>query len=120
MKQLAQILKALGDETRLEIVRMLMGRELCVCDILGAFSVSQSTISHHLKILKQAGLLIDSRDGKWIYYSINADIFEAVQEFLQSVIDKSVVKERCHICTDSAQGGKMKKSSGHSSSVWRE
>jgi ArsR family transcriptional regulator len=100
MEQLTQIFKALGDETRLEIVRMLLGRELCVCDILAAFAVSQSTISHHLKILKQAGLLIDRRDGKWIYYSIHVEVIKVAKGFLQTVIAKSATKARCQPCAD--------------------
>jgi len=100
MKQLAQIFKALSDETRLEIVVTLAGREMCVCDILDAFKLSQPAISHHLKVLKQAGVLVDSRDGKWIYYSVNPGVLELVEGLLQEVIKKSETKERLHNCVD--------------------
>jgi len=103
MKQLAQVFKALGDEGRLEIVAMLMGREMCVCDILNAFNRSQPTVSHHLKILKQAGILVDNREGKWIYYSINPEVIDSVKAFLQEVSEKSVTKERYHTCSDTVQ-----------------
>jgi len=103
MKQMAQIFKALGDETRLEILVALVGKEMCVCDILDAFRLSQPAISHHLKVLKQAGVLVDSRDGKWIYYSVNPEILELVQGLLQDVIKKSEKKERLHHCVDDTQ-----------------
>jgi len=98
MKQIATIFKALGDETRLEIVRMLLGKELCVCDILDAFNKTQPAISHHLKILKHAGIVNDVREGKWIFYSINHNAIKDVQAFIQKVMDTENVKERCHPC----------------------
>lgn len=82
---LAQVFKALGDSTRLDIIRLLIGKELCVCDILDAFSLSQPAISHHLKILKQAGLLSDSRQGKWIYYRLNPLVFLEVVQYLHEI-----------------------------------
>jgi len=98
MKQMAQIFKALSDETRLEILVTLVGREMCVCDIFDIFKLSQPAISHHLKVLKQAGVLVDSRDGKWIYYSVNPEMLELVQGLLQEVIQKATTKERLHHC----------------------
>lgn len=82
---LALIFKALGDSTRLDIIRLLNGKELCVCDILDAFSLSQPAISHHLKILKQAGLLLDSRQGKWIFYRLNPVVFQEVVQYLHGI-----------------------------------
>ena len=103
MKQMAQIFKALSDETRLQILVTLVGREMCVCDILDVFKLSQPAISHHLKVLKQAGVLVDSRDGKWIYYSVNPGVLQQVQGLLQNVIEKSGTKERLHHCVDDSQ-----------------
>jgi ArsR family transcriptional regulator len=68
--------KALSDETRQSILRMLEQREMCVCEIVGAFDVSQPTISHHLDILKRAGLIESKRKGQNIYYSLNKDWFK--------------------------------------------
>jgi ArsR family transcriptional regulator len=68
--------KALSDETRQSILRMLEQREMCVCEIVGAFDVSQPTISHHLDILKRAGLIGSKRKGQNIYYSLNKDWFK--------------------------------------------
>ena len=80
--ELAEVFKALGDETRFLIVRMLVGRELCVCEIIDAFAISQPAISHHLKILRQAGVVRDKREGKWIYYSLNPATLELISGVL--------------------------------------
>lgn len=98
MKEQAEIFKALGDAVRLEIIRLLLGKELCVCDIMSAFKVSQPTISHHLKILKYAGLVKDNREGKWIYYSLAPEAFAKVSALLGEFAEKSAVKERCRTC----------------------
>lgn len=66
--------KALGDETRQRILEMLLEKgEMCVSDLVDAFHVSQPTISHHLTLLKNAGLVINRRDGKQIFYSIDQE-----------------------------------------------
>ena len=96
--ELADIFKALGDETRLTIVQLLVGRELCVCDILDSFVMSQPAISHHLKILRQAGVVRDKREGKWIYYSLNPatlDLLSGVLGSLQRDADKKTRTGRC-------------------------
>ncbi len=63
--------KALGDETRQKILEMLLEREMCVSDIVEAFRMSQPTISHHLNVLKQFGLVTNRKEGKQVYYAIN-------------------------------------------------
>jgi ArsR family transcriptional regulator len=98
MKEQAEIFKALGDPVRLAIIRLLLGKELCVCDILSAFNVSQPTISHHLKALKYAGLVNDRREGKWIYYSLNPETFAKVSALLQEFAEKAASKERGRTC----------------------
>ena len=71
---LAERLKALADPTRIGIVnRLACADELCVCDLTGAFELSQPTISHHLRILREAGLVSASRRGTWAYYRLNRD-----------------------------------------------
>lgn len=89
MKKIAEFYKALGDETRLKILYMLSEQEMCVCEILDRLKMSQPAVSHHLKILKQVRLVKDSREGKWIYYSLNDGVFEDIfrgerAEILQS------------------------------------
>lgn len=73
MKATVQIFKALGDETRLRIMALLLdGQELCVCDIMAALDLPQSTVSRHLSYLRNAGLVDDRRQGIWMYYRITS------------------------------------------------
>ena len=65
--------RALADDTRQKILELLMDGERCVSDIVEQFDTSQPTISHHLNILKQSGLVTSRRDGKQIHYSMNHD-----------------------------------------------
>lgn len=76
MKKIAEFYKALGDETRLKIIQMLAEKELCVCEIIDRLQMSQPAVSHHLKILRQVGLVKDSREGRWIYYTLAGDVFK--------------------------------------------
>jgi ArsR family transcriptional regulator, arsenate/arsenite/antimonite-responsive transcriptional repressor len=63
-------LRVLADEARLRILGLLANRELCVCELVGALKLSQPLVSHHLRILRDAGLLATHRKGKWIYYTL--------------------------------------------------
>jgi ArsR family transcriptional regulator len=65
--------KALADETRQQILEMLLEGEKCVSDIVDAFTMSQPTISHHLNVLKQFGLVTSRKEGKRVFYAINRD-----------------------------------------------
>jgi ArsR family transcriptional regulator len=77
MKDLLTMLKALSDETRLRILKLLEHGELCVCDIVAAFDASQPKISFHLAVLKAAGLVKDRKEGKWMHYRIDeTDLFK--------------------------------------------
>lgn len=65
------VLKAVADPTRVRILKMLEGGELCVCQVIAVIGLGQSTISKHLFLLKSAGLVKDRRDRKWIHYSLD-------------------------------------------------
>lgn len=82
-KPYAKLFKALGDETRLEMLGLLaaVGAELCVCDIETHFDLSQPTISHHLKILREAGLVTSERRGTWVYYALDRSTLRLIPEF---------------------------------------
>lgn len=68
--QQSKFFKALADETRLRILRLLELREMCVCEVMVALGLTQPTASHHLGILEKAGLVRDRKEGKWVFYSI--------------------------------------------------
>jgi ArsR family transcriptional regulator len=88
MKELLSVFKALSDETRLRIVKLLEKGELCVCDIVAALDMVQPKVSFHLSALKEAGLIKDRKQGKWIHYSLNeADLFRRM--LMVSVCEKS-------------------------------
>ncbi len=76
MDMVLTVFKALSDETRLRILKLLEHGELCVCDIVTALDMIQPNVSFHLGVLKEAGLIKDRRQGKWIHYRIDdADVF---------------------------------------------
>ena len=71
---------ALSDETRLAILRMLRGGERCVCELQDELGAAQSRLSFHLRVLKDAGLVSDRRDGRWSYYRIVGDALREVHD----------------------------------------
>jgi ArsR family transcriptional regulator len=76
MQDLLDVFKALSEETRLRIVKLLDHGELCVCDIVAALDMIQPKVSFHLAVLKDAGLVKDRKQGKWTHYSIvDTDMF---------------------------------------------
>lgn len=75
MKELCVYFSALSDATRLKIIQLLTEHEMCVCEIEDRLGMSQPAISHHLRILKRAGLIAGRKSGKWTYYSINGEKF---------------------------------------------
>ncbi|WOD11927.1 metalloregulator ArsR/SmtB family transcription factor [Pseudomonas sp. NyZ704] len=82
-----KVFKCLADETRLRSM-LLIAREgeLCVCELTCALDVSQPKISRHLAELRQCGLLLDRRQGQWVYYSLPADLPDWVTQVLQSTL----------------------------------
>ena len=83
----AKVLKAISDPKRLKIVDMLSCGELCACKILEAFHITQPTLSHDMRVLIEAGVVIDRRDGKNIYYSLNADRLSAFHRTLEQIFE---------------------------------
>jgi len=81
----AHLFHALSDETRVEIVRLLSHGERCVCELQSVLAAAQSRLSFHLKTLKDAGLVSDRRDGRWIYYALNRDALDEIAEFASGV-----------------------------------
>ena len=85
-------LKALAEPTRAQIVEVLRGKELCACHILDHFSISQPTLSHHMKILTDCGLIKIRKEGIWNHYELQLDQFHALSESLKFEV------EACNIC----------------------
>ncbi|HWQ80390.1 MAG TPA: metalloregulator ArsR/SmtB family transcription factor [Anaerovoracaceae bacterium] len=88
------VFKAISDETRLKIIDMLSCGEMCACNILEEFSISQSTLSYHMKILSDSGLVDARRDGAWMRYTLNKERTGEVLDFFGRIISE---KEDC-IC----------------------
>ena len=87
MKGMLQVFRALSDETRLRILKLLEHGELCVCDIVAAFDTIQPRVSFHLATLKAAGFVKDRKEGKWMHYRLDdSDLFKRM--LLLSVIQK--------------------------------
>ncbi|MBR8827823.1 MAG: winged helix-turn-helix transcriptional regulator [Gomphosphaeria aponina SAG 52.96 = DSM 107014] len=74
--------RSLSDPIRLSVVELLQAQELCVCDLCEKLDISQSKLSFHLKILKEAGLIRPRQAGRWIYYSLNLPQFVVLEQYL--------------------------------------
>ena len=112
MKQLIRVLKALGDPNRMRVVKMLMHREMCVCELAEAISVTQPSVSRHMKLLEDADLVEHRRDGLWINYRLNRapqnpyaqTLLEHLQNWLeedpevQALIRKASTLDREVVC----------------------
>jgi ArsR family transcriptional regulator, arsenate/arsenite/antimonite-responsive transcriptional repressor len=83
--ELARVFKAIGEPVRLRLLSLIAshaGGEACVCDLTGAFELSGPTISHHLKVLREAGIIEGERRGTWIYYRVRPETLSAVSSVL--------------------------------------
>ena len=83
-----------SDPLRLEIIDLMMDGEVCVCDIMKLTNLSQSRISYHIKILKEAGLISDRQEGRWGYYSLNKESLFLIKEWITSLTDHSSHRKR--------------------------
>ncbi len=88
-----RLLSALADSTRLSIVTMLAGlsEPLCVCEITEGFNLGQPTISHHLKVLREARLVNWEKRGLWVYYSLNHEVLQQASSYLAGLLSQSKV-----------------------------
>lgn len=95
--RIAQLCNALADEARVEIVARLLDGEKCVCDLTEALETGQSRLSYHLKVLKDAGLVTDRRDGRWAYYTLEREAFVETEKLLSALRPRAmrVLKTGC-------------------------
>lgn len=84
-KSAARIFKALADENRVRILRRLQAGEKCACDLLEDLHISQPTLSHHMKILCESGIVTGRKEGKWMHYSVSEAGFRELLEFLDGL-----------------------------------
>ncbi|NCC87131.1 MAG: ArsR family transcriptional regulator [Clostridia bacterium] len=82
----ALIFKALGEPNRLQIVQMLSDKELCACKILEEFKITQPTLSHHMNLLCECGLVNVRKEGKWSHYSINKETLTNFKSFINELV----------------------------------
>lgn len=80
--------QALSDEKRLGILALLREGERCVCELAAALDVAQPLLSFHLKTLKEAGLVSDRRDGRWVHYSLEAGALDELRAFLAGLLER--------------------------------
>jgi ArsR family transcriptional regulator len=80
--QARQLLKALADPIRLQVIEALGGGERCVCELTEQLDLAQSKLSFHLKVLKEAGLLADRQSGRWVYYQLQPEALERLRGWL--------------------------------------
>ena len=85
------VFKALADSTRLDVFRLIATQEveICACDIVDRFDVSQPTIAHHLKVLRNAGLITVSRRGVWAYYAADPQGLDTLREATETFLTKA-------------------------------
>lgn len=83
--EIASICKALGDANRLKIIEILSDGEKCACKLLEAFAITQPTLSHHMKVLCDCGLVVARKEGKWSHYSLSCSTLGAFKDFISSL-----------------------------------
>ena len=85
-KEIATMFKAFCDENRIQILEMLREGEKCACHILEEMQITQPTLSHHMKILCDAGVVVGRKEGKWMHYSISESGLENVKKYLNELM----------------------------------
>lgn len=101
-KKTAAMFKAFGDENRLQILQLLKSGEKCACKILDEMQITQPTLSHHMKILCDAGVVTGRKEGKWMHYSLSKEGIQKATVFLRQLVtnDQSEVND-CESCRKS-------------------
>lgn len=94
----ARVFKAFCDENRLQILKMLRSGEKCACKLLEELQISQSTLSHHMKILCDAGIVQGRKEGKWVHYSLDPSGAERAKELLNEQVTLTVSHAQNECC----------------------
>lgn len=91
----SSIFKALGDENRIRILKMLCTGEKCACKLLEELNITQPTLSHHMKILCDAGIVTGKKAGKWTYYTICCEGVQTIRVLIQGLLSPENIPEEC-------------------------
>ena len=94
-KQITVIFKALCDENRVQIFRLLQGGERCACHLLEEMELTQPTLSHHMKILCDSGLVVGRKEGKWMHYSISPEGAKVAMDCLKEITAETKSDSNC-------------------------
>ncbi len=97
-RRIAAVFKAFCDENRIRIIKLLRSGEKCACKLLEEINVTQPTLSHHMKILCDAGIVVGRKEGKWTHYSISERGVEQAKEYLQQLTTLDVESETKSCC----------------------
>lgn len=92
MKDAVKTFKALSEPTRLRVMLLLMRRDLCVCELMFILKLEQSRVSHQLRILRDAGLVEDVREGRWIIYRVTAAARKTLAALLETALEREFKK----------------------------
>lgn len=98
LTDLAKVMKALSDPTRLHIVQMLSTSEMCACDILESFKISQPTLSYHMKNLMENQIVTGRKEGTWMKYAINPVVISEIIRYFQNIDTSEPVEVGCVKC----------------------
>ncbi len=94
----ALIFKAFCDENRIRILNLLRGGEKCACRLLEEMSISQPTLSHHMKLLCDSGIVVGRKEGKWMHYRLSPEGVQMAKEYLNGLTDATRIKETKPCC----------------------
>jgi len=95
-QEMVCIFKALSDENRIRILRLLKGGEKCACKLLEELNISQPTLSHHMKILCDAGIVAGRREGKWTHYSICCEGVCRIRNLMKQLLSAEHIPADCN------------------------
>ena len=95
-KRMATIFKAFADENRIQILELLRDGERCACRLLEEMKITQPTLSHHMKILCDSGVVVGRKEGKWMHYSISADGLENVRNYVDELTVNTKMGDDSH------------------------
>lgn len=95
---IVKVFKAFCDERRIEILQQLLNGEKCACKLLEDIDISQATLSHHMKILCDSGIVRGRKEGKWMHYSIDRTGSTMAEQFLKELVNQSEVQTNNNDC----------------------